>query len=63
MNPAILGGIIKNFYDEINNEDLKICERVQEGLKCDVYNGGIMVPKYESTIYKFHNMVIDDMTL
>ena len=51
------------FYDEVNTEDLEICERVQEGLKCDVYNGGRMVPKYESTIHRFHKMVIDDMTL
>jgi choline monooxygenase len=49
------------FYDEVNIEDLEICEAVQEGIKCDIYNGGRMVPKYENTIHRFHKMVIDKM--
>jgi len=50
-----------SFYDEVNIEDLSICENVQEGLKCDIYKGGRMVPKYEDTIHRFHKMIIKKM--
>ncbi len=51
-----------NFYDKVNKEDIKICEAVQQGIECDVYNGGRMVPEFESTIHRFHKMIIHKMT-
>ena len=50
-----------NFYDEVNKEDIKICEEVQKGLVCKPYKGGRMVPEFEKTIHKFHNMIISDL--
>jgi choline monooxygenase len=46
------------FYDEVNREDINICEKVQEGLGCKIYNGGRMIEKYEKTIHRFHKMLI-----
>lgn len=51
-----------NFYDEVNSEDLRICEDVNEGLECDVYTGGKIVPKYEATVHRYQKMIIDKMT-
>jgi len=49
------------FYNEVNIEDINVCEKVQKGLKCDVYKGGRMVPEFESTIHRFHKMIISNM--
>ena len=46
-------------YDMVNKEDIEICEQVQEGIWCDEYQGGKLVPKFESSIHRFHNMVVD----
>jgi choline monooxygenase len=51
-----------DFYDKVNMEDIEICERVQRGIGGGKYGGGIMVPDYESTIHRFHKMIIGDMT-
>jgi len=50
---------IWKFYDMVNNEDLEICEEVQKGIECDEYKGGKLVPRFESTIHRYHNMIID----
>ena len=50
-----------DFYDKVNKEDIEICEMVQEGLKCDQYLGGKLVPKYESTIHRYHKLLINEM--
>jgi choline monooxygenase len=50
---------IWDFYDMVNIQDLKICEKVQEGIECDDYLGGKLVPKYEDTIHRFHQMLIN----
>ena len=50
------------FYDKVNKEDIKICEDVQKGIECDIYQGGRMVPEFESTIHRFHKMIIGKMT-
>ena len=42
----------------VNKEDIQICEEVQKGIECDQYTGGKLVPKFESTIHRFHNMII-----
>ena len=52
---------IWDFYDMVNKEDIAICEQVQEGILCDVYQGGKLVPRFESTIHRFHNMIIDHL--
>ena len=51
-----------NFYDKVNQEDINICQKVQQGLNCEIYEGGRMVPEYEATIHRFHKMIIDKIT-
>jgi phenylpropionate dioxygenase-like ring-hydroxylating dioxygenase large terminal subunit len=50
------------FYDKVNIEDIEICEEVQKGIMSERYEGGVMVPKYESTIHRYHKMLIEEMT-
>jgi len=50
------------FYDCVNLEDIDICEKVQQGLYSNQYKGGKIVPEFETTIHRFHNMIIEDIT-
>lgn len=50
------------FYDKTNVEDLVACERVQLGIGSDMYEGGRFSYKYEETIHRFQNMLLDHIT-
>ncbi|KAF0696494.1 Aste57867_12750 [Aphanomyces stellatus] len=50
------------FYDQTNQEDFNICERVQVGVKAQAYQGGRMTFRFEETIHRFQNLVADYMT-
>ncbi|RHZ12543.1 hypothetical protein DYB37_007572, partial [Aphanomyces astaci] len=50
------------FYDQTNNEDFAVCERVQVGVTARAYQGGRMTFRFEETIHRFQNMVADYMT-
>ena len=50
------------FYDKTNVEDLVACERVQLGIESDMYEGGRYSYKYEETIHRFQNMLLDHIT-
>jgi choline monooxygenase len=49
------------FWDEVNREDIAIVERVQQGLGDPAYTGGRMCYRFEESVHRFQNMVIDRM--
>ena len=49
------------FWDEVNREDIGIVERVQAGLADPAYTGGRMCYRFEESVHRFQNMVIDRM--
>jgi choline monooxygenase len=49
------------FWDEVNREDIAIVERVQSGLADPAYTGGRMCYRFEESVHRFQNMVIDRM--
>ncbi|HZU20680.1 MAG TPA: aromatic ring-hydroxylating dioxygenase subunit alpha [Gaiellaceae bacterium] len=49
------------FWDDVNREDIGIVERVQKGLADPAYTGGRMCYRFEESVHRFQNMVIDRM--
>jgi choline monooxygenase len=49
------------FWDEVNQEDIDIVERVQDGLRNPAYEGGRMCYRFEESCHRFQNMLIDRM--
>ena len=49
------------FWDLVNREDIEIVERVQRGLGDLAYTGGRMCYRFEESVHRFQNMVIDRM--
>jgi choline monooxygenase len=47
------------FWDEVNREDIGIVERVQRGLADPAYTGGRMCYRFEESVHRFQNMLID----
>jgi len=45
------------FSDEIQHEDVAICEAVQKGLASGFYEAGRLCPKRESGVWHFHNLL------
>lgn len=45
------------FADEIQSEDIAICEQVQKGLMSGSYYAGRLCPKRESGVWHFHNLL------
>ena len=52
---------LMRFWDEVNQEDIAIVERVQDGLSNLAYTGGRMCYRFEESVHRFENMVIDRM--
>jgi choline monooxygenase len=52
---------IATFWDAVNREDIGIVERVQQGLSTTPYPGGRLCYRFEETVHRFQNMVIDRM--
>jgi choline monooxygenase len=50
-----------NFYDLTNNEDVEVCTTVQRGTAAHEYQGGRLSFRFEETIHRFQNMVVDHM--
>lgn len=53
---------IFEFWDMVNAQDIAAVERVQRGLAARAYRGGRMCFRFEESIHRFQNMVIDLMT-
>jgi choline monooxygenase len=49
------------FWDEVNREDIGIVERVQIGLADPAYTGGRLCYRWEESVHRFQNMLIDRM--
>ncbi|WAC62096.1 Rieske 2Fe-2S domain-containing protein [Pseudoxanthomonas sp. SL93] len=45
------------FSDEVQAEDIAICEAVQKGLASGFYEAGRLCPKRESGVWHFHNLL------
>ena len=50
---------LMTFWDEVNREDIGIVERVQQGLADPSYTGGRMCYRFEESVHRFQNMVVD----
>ncbi len=57
VDPEIDG--LLAFWDEVNREDIAIVERVQSGVADPAYTGGRMCYRFEESVHRFQNMVID----
>jgi len=57
---AILQEVFE-FWDNVNTEDILICENVQLGTSSPAYTRGRFSFRFEETIHRFQNMVIDKM--
>jgi choline monooxygenase len=53
---------IFRFWDLVNQQDIAAVERVQRGIQAKQYHGGRMCFKFEESIHRFQNMIIDLMT-
>jgi choline monooxygenase len=49
------------FWDSVNKEDVEIVEVVQRGLANTSYTGGRMCYRFEESVHRFQNLVIDRM--
>lgn len=47
----------QEFSDEIQQEDIMICEAVQKGLASGSYEAGRLCPRRESAVWHFHNQL------
>jgi len=52
----------RDFWFDINNEDIDICERGQRGLTRGRIAAGPLAPRFEEPLHRFHNMLADCMT-
>jgi choline monooxygenase len=52
---------IARFWDAVNREDIDIVERVQAGLASTPFPGGRLCYRFEESVHRFQNMVIDRM--
>jgi choline monooxygenase len=50
------------FWDMVNAQDIAAVERVQKGLAASAYPGGRMCFRFEESIHRFQNIIIDLMT-
>ena len=47
--------------DQVQQEDMVVCERVQKGLMSSVYDQGVYAPKFEAPMYHFHKLLHRDL--
>jgi choline monooxygenase len=52
---------LASFWDSVNREDIEIVERVQKGLDTTPFPGGRLCYRFEESLHRFQNMVIDRM--
>ncbi len=52
---------LAHFWDLVNQQDIEIVQRVQEGIANPAYRGGRMCYRFEEPLHRFQNMVIDKM--
>jgi choline monooxygenase len=52
---------LARFWDAVNREDIEIVERVQAGLATTPFPGGRLCYRFEESVHRYQNMVIDRM--
>jgi choline monooxygenase len=52
---------LMQFWDSVNREDVEIVELVQRGLANTSYTGGRMCYRFEESVHRFQNLVVDRM--
>ncbi len=52
----------REFWFDVNNEDVDICQRSQRGLTRGRVGAGPLAPRFEEPLHRFHNMLADCMT-
>ncbi len=52
---------ILNFWDMVNQQDIKAVQWVQAGVQSKAYPGGRMCYRFEEPVHRYQNMVIDRM--
>lgn len=52
---------VLDFWNEVNLEDVGICEKVQQGVEAAPYQGGRLCYHFEEPVHRFQNMIIDAM--
>jgi len=53
---------VMNFWWYVNDQDVRLVENVQAGLRSQAYSGGRMCFRFEEPVHRFQNMVADLMT-
>lgn len=53
----------REFWLDVNSEDIDIVERGQRGLGRGSVPPGPLAPRFEEPLHRFHNMLADTMTL
>jgi phenylpropionate dioxygenase-like ring-hydroxylating dioxygenase large terminal subunit len=54
--------VTRDFWLEVNGEDISIVQRGQAGLDSGGYTPGRLSPRFEEPLHRFHNMLADRMT-
>jgi phenylpropionate dioxygenase-like ring-hydroxylating dioxygenase large terminal subunit len=52
----------RDFWLDINGEDIDIVQRGQKGLTAGGYTPGRLSPRFEEPLHRFHNMLADRFT-
>lgn len=50
---------IVDIWKEVNDQDIEIVERMQEGRASPAMDGGVFSPYWETTVHRFHRMVAE----
>ena len=56
-------GPTRDFWLDINTEDIGIVVRSQRGLQRGAVSPGPLAPRFEEPLHRFHNMLADHMTI
>ena len=51
--------VTRNFWLDVNSEDIDIVQRGQRGLSTGSYTPGRLSPRFEEPLHRFHNMLAD----
>ena len=54
--------MLSSVFGTVNQQDIGAVERVQRGIQAKQYQGGRMCFKFEESIHRFQNIIIDLMT-
>lgn len=60
VDQSVMDTMVK-FADEVQYEDIEICEYVQRGLKSRAYNTGRYSARHENGVHHFHELVVEFM--